>query len=79
MADLLPPEVCWRRAKQGFPVPFDQVMQDGKEQITNLFSEPRSARFVSPRRYLDQLDQLNAKTQWRAQQVELWMRLFDLS
>lgn len=76
---LVPDPVINRRLKMGFPVPLGQWMREGREHIRREFGpEQRSGRFVNGGRLCDESDRLDAEILWRAHQIELWMRTFDL-
>jgi asparagine synthase (glutamine-hydrolysing) len=88
LADLLPPEVVWRRDKKGFPTPVGRWLRgpQGESAIDVLRDPTRRSREVIAQAPLDRFisDHRDGRVDrswqlWRALSIELWMDAFDLA
>jgi hypothetical protein len=78
VADLLPPEVTYRRRKLGFPFPLEAWLVENK---ANFFAAARGSSvdcpFIDQRKLAagyDQLARANPTLLWRAMSVCLWWK-----
>ena len=84
MSDLLPPEICWRRSKLGFPVPEKTWLQQGSGYIRQLLRDHDNqhiASYLQPgalQKMADLSDEELANTSglWRITNLLLWLDTF---
>jgi asparagine synthase (glutamine-hydrolysing) len=69
MEDLLPAEVVWRRAKMGFPFPYERFFEKSRPIIDVILSSARNP-------YIDCSKKELLRTDWRALSFVLWYEFF---
>jgi asparagine synthase (glutamine-hydrolysing) len=84
MQDVLPPEICWRRSKLGFPTPEKNWLLQGSSYLRHLLEKhdtEQLANYIQPGvlhqiRQQSNVDLAATPGLWRITNLILWLDLF---